>query len=136
MTDRDGDRQPVIWDGASLFLANCRGKNPVPVQPTHLELVDEKRLAIDWSDGTRRLYRFSELREKCPCATCREKRNAPEKPATSLEVLSPQEAQPLKVTGMKPVGNYAYGISFSDGHDTGIYTFDFLHSLGEEAKNT
>jgi DUF971 family protein len=34
---------------------------------------------------------------------------------------------------MKPIGNYAYGIEFSDGHDTGIYTFEYLRELGEEA---
>jgi DUF971 family protein len=32
---------------------------------------------------------------------------------------------------MKPVGNYAYTIAFSDGHDTGIYSFDRLLELGE-----
>jgi DUF971 family protein len=31
---------------------------------------------------------------------------------------------------MKPVGQYAYAISFSDGHETGIYLFDYLHDLG------
>ncbi|HVX62064.1 MAG TPA: gamma-butyrobetaine hydroxylase-like domain-containing protein [Pirellulales bacterium] len=34
--------------------------------------------------------------------------------------------------GMKPVGNYAYAIEFSDGHDTGIYTCEFLRELGQE----
>ena len=33
---------------------------------------------------------------------------------------------------MKPVGNYAYSIAFSDGHDTGIFTFEFLRELGTE----
>jgi DUF971 family protein len=31
---------------------------------------------------------------------------------------------------MKPTGNYAYGIEFSDGHDTGIFTLELLRSLG------
>jgi DUF971 family protein len=33
---------------------------------------------------------------------------------------------------MEPVGNYAYSIHFSDGHDTGIFTFEFLRQLGEQ----
>jgi DUF971 family protein len=33
---------------------------------------------------------------------------------------------------MKPVGNYAYAISFSDGHDTGIYTIEYLRELGDQ----
>jgi DUF971 family protein len=47
-------------------------------------------------------------------------------------VLSLAEARPLKVLDMKPVGNYAYSIAFSDGHDTGIYTLEFLRGLGTE----
>ena len=35
---------------------------------------------------------------------------------------------------MKPVGNYAYSLTFSDGHDTGIYTYDLLRELGEQVK--
>ena len=34
---------------------------------------------------------------------------------------------------MKPVGNYAYAIAFSDGHDTGIFTFALLLELGQQA---
>jgi DUF971 family protein len=34
---------------------------------------------------------------------------------------------------MRPVGNYAYNIAFSDGHDSGIFTFDHLFQLGEES---
>ncbi len=71
-----------------------------------------------------------ELRDRCPCATCREKRNQPPQPANPLQVLSPAEARPLKIAAMKSVGNYAYAIDFSDGHDTGIYTLEFLRELG------
>jgi len=34
---------------------------------------------------------------------------------------------------MQPMGNYAYSIAFSDGHDTGIFAFDLLRQLGEPA---
>jgi DUF971 family protein len=72
-----------------------------------------------------------ELRDGCPCATCREKRSHPA-PPTLLPVLSAAETQPLAIRAMKPVGNYAYAISFSDGHDTGIYTIEYLRELGSE----
>ncbi|MCE9604075.1 MAG: DUF971 domain-containing protein [Planctomycetia bacterium] len=104
-------------------------------QPTGLSLLPDARLSIEWSDGTRRSYAVGELRDKCPCATCREKRNAP--PAASnpmmLNVLSAAEAKPLELLGMNPVGNYAYAIHFSDGHDTGIYTFELLQEIGSPA---
>ncbi len=100
------------------------------VYPTKLQRTGENRLLIEWSDGQKREYTFRQLRDACPCATCREKRA--EKKPTLLPVLSTAELQPLNVAGMKPVGNYAYTIAFSDGHDTGIYTFDLLRSLGKD----
>jgi DUF971 family protein len=102
------------------------------LRPTKIQLEGDNRLLIDWSDGQRRAISVAELRKACPCATCREKRAQPAAPSLGLPVLSMAEARPLKVLGMKPVGNYAYSIEFSDGHDTGIFTLDFLHGLGSE----
>ena len=56
-------------------------------------------------------------------------------PPTLLPVLSAAETQPLAIRAMKPVGNYAYAISFSDGHDTGIYTIEYLRELGRQIPN-
>ena len=98
--------------------------------PTALSLTDDHRLLIEWSDGERRKYRFRQLREACPCATCREKQSAPKDPL-ALPVLSAGELTPLKISGMQPVGNYAYSIAFSDGHNSGIYTLELLRELGE-----
>ena len=102
-------------------------------QPSKLELATPDRLRITWSGGEIREYTIRELRDKCPCATCREKRNAPPPPVTLLPVLSTAETLPLRITAMKPVGNYAYSIDFSDGHNTGIYTLESLRKLGTEA---
>lgn len=97
-------------------------------------------MQIAWSDGELREYRASDLREKCPCATCREKRSAKPDPKAGgmleLNVLSAAEAETVsqggvKVAGMRPVGSYAYNIEFSDGHATGLFTFELLRELGE-----
>ena len=103
------------------------------LRPNKLELLPPDKLVIQWSDGQRRVISVGQLRKACPCATCREQRAAPA-PASSggLPVLSLAEARPLAILGMKPVGNYAYSITFSDGHDTGIYTLEFLRELGTE----
>jgi DUF971 family protein len=100
------------------------------IYPTALERDDAGRLLITWSDGQRRRYTTRALRDACPCATCREKRSQPADPL-ALPTLSPALAQPLTIAGMQPMGNYAYAIAFSDGHDTGIFAFDFLRQLGE-----
>ncbi|MCL4203100.1 MAG: DUF971 domain-containing protein [Pirellulaceae bacterium] len=103
------------------------------VYPTQLQRSGDAELMIEWSDGQRRRYRVSELRAECPCATCRERRAAEEKrPATLLPVLSAEEAQPVRIQTMKPVGNYAYNIEFNDGHNSGIFTFELLLTLGRE----
>ncbi|HEX5106597.1 MAG TPA: DUF971 domain-containing protein [Pirellulaceae bacterium] len=102
---------------------------PVPI---NLALTDDSRLLIEWSDGARRKYGFRALRDACPCATCREKQSAPKDPLV-LPTLGAGELAPLKVTGMTPVGNYAYSIAFSDGHNTGIYPLTLLRELGEPA---
>jgi DUF971 family protein len=102
-------------------------------QPTKLEITADNRLRITWSDKQVRDYTFLELRDACPCATCREKRNAPPSPPALLPIISAADLRPLRITAMKPVGNYAYSIDFSDGHNTGIYTLESLRELGEPA---
>ncbi len=107
-------------------------------RPESLEREGPAGLIIGWSNGDRRRYGAVELRKSCPCASCREKKSADasKPPAGSglkgslLPVLSAQEAQPTTVVHMRPVGNYAYNIEFSDGHDSGIFTFDYLYTLG------
>lgn len=104
--------------------------------PTSIERASSSDIVISWSDGARLQYQAGQLRQKCPCATCREKHAAAAtaKPRT-LPVLALAEARPLTITGMRPVGNYAYNIAFSDGHDSGIFTFEFLHNLGVNSES-
>jgi DUF971 family protein len=103
------------------------------IQPVELKLVAPDLLEIVWSDGEVRQYPVRMLRANCPCATCLEKQSA-EEPSTLLPILSAQELAPLRITRMQPAGNYAYGIEFSDGHDTGIFTLELLRSLGESVQ--
>ncbi|MCE9557123.1 MAG: DUF971 domain-containing protein [Planctomycetes bacterium] len=101
--------------------------------PTALKLNDDNRLLITFSDNVTKSYRIRELRDACPCATCREKRTAAAgAPSNPFAVFTPEELRPLTIRGMEPVGSYAYKIDFSDGHDTGIYTLERLRELGRE----
>ena len=100
------------------------------LQPRHLKLIAPDRIQIDWSDGQSRSYTVRELRENCPCATCRERRRAEPPLPAELPVLTPAETQPLRITKMEPQGHYAYAIHFSDGHNTGLFTLESLREMG------
>jgi DUF971 family protein len=85
---------------------------------------------ITWSDGHASRYEFAYLRQHCPCAVCNDERTRKE----SLTGTSPTAVLPMfkpKVTAKsaKAVGNYAIHIEFSDGHSTGIYSFDHLREI-------
>lgn len=103
------------------------------LHPKKLELASPEELRIEWSDGLVTQYPVTELRDRCPCATCREKRQEKVQNASSmlLPVLSAAETMPTRIQGMRPIGNYAYAIEFSDGHDTGIFTLEFLRSFAD-----
>lgn len=104
----------------------------MPAQPTALALLPDGRLRIDWSDDTARVYKPRDLRDASPDALTREKKShQAEKPASQLTILSPEEMAPITIKGMNPVGHYAYQIVFSDGHDSGIYRYEYLYELGE-----
>jgi DUF971 family protein len=93
-----------------------------------VQLTRDNHLQIEWSDGQRREYTPRQLRDCCPCADCRQ---TADQPAPGPE-SPPTERLPLKITAMKPVGHYAYAISFSDGHNLGMYTLEQLRVLGRE----
>lgn len=92
---------------------------------------DREALLTAWSDGATYRILWKTLRERCPCATCRLKRAEPPAPAPLFNIIKPEEAQPIRATAMVPMGNYAYQIDFSDGHNSGIYTLDYLREVGE-----
>ena len=101
------------------------------LQPTALKLTEQRSLEIVWNDGKKMDYPFGVLRTACPCATCREKKRAEStKPKGLLQVLTAAETIPLVVTQMRPVGNYAYNIGFSDGHSSGLFTMELLREIG------
>ena len=88
---------------------------------------------IDWKDGHRSQWSFSWLRNACPCATCHEERGSAgrlpgeSKPKPqSLLVLYEAPAVPLEVT---PVGKYALKFKWSDGHESGIYSWEYLRRV-------
>ncbi len=106
------------------------------VVPSQISLAGDQELEIQWSDGQVRRYRFQEILDHCPCASCREKRGAQAEAAPTadpLSVIRKEETLPLKLVSMQPVGSYAYTIHFNHGCQQGIFTFESLRQLGREA---
>jgi DUF971 family protein len=94
--------------------------------PTALNREGDDRLVIHWNDGHRSVYSWRHLRDNCPCAGCREER---QKPADPFRILKTSELAPLKPVSLTPVGHYAYKITWSDGHDSGIFTLENLREM-------
>ena len=87
---------------------------------------------IVWSDQHHSHYDFVYLRDLCPCALCNDERlKKEEMPAT---VPAPNAALPIfkpkpRARAAKAMGNYALQIDFTDGHATGIYSYDYLRTI-------
>ena len=90
--------------------------------PKKIEKVEEEALRILWEDGHRSEFPFRLLRQHCPCALCRDEH-------TGRRLLEPDSVpMDLKGTRAELVGNYALTVLFSDGHSTGIYSFEYLRA--------
>lgn len=76
---------------------------------------------IAWDDKTESLLQLAKLRKNCPCAHCMNERL--NKPNTYIPLYSSVQ---LSVKNIEIIGNYALRLTWQDGHDAGIYTFDKL----------
>ncbi|HEY7529266.1 MAG TPA: DUF971 domain-containing protein [Gemmatimonadota bacterium] len=103
-------------------------RRPNPrVRPVAMER-DERRLVIDWADGHRSEYALDDLRRACPCATCRnERESAPA--ASPLRVLPATAPERALLADVSWVGWYAFRLTWEDGHDTGLYSLEYLRDL-------
>ena len=90
-------------------------------------------MAIDWKDGHRSHYGFKWLRDACPCANCNEERDAeqrrPGEPKKESPGLLPMYKAPIKPEQVDAVGRYAISFKWNDGHETGIYSWEYLRSF-------
>lgn len=83
-------------------------------------------MVIEWADGHHSAYSYQYLRDQCPCATCLDSDPAPPADAGPLPMFGVGQLKPDKA---ELVGRYAMQIFWSDGHSSGIYTFDYLREL-------
>jgi ATP-binding protein involved in chromosome partitioning len=93
------------------------------IAPTALLRKGDRGLVIGWNDGARSEYDVRKLRLNCPCAACVNEWNG-EKILDAGAV--PPDVRPLRLFA---VGRYAMGVQWSDGHATGIFSYDYLRRL-------
>lgn len=98
-----------------------------------VKLTEGTGVEIDWRDGHKSAWSFPWLRHACPCATCHEDREASGR-APGVPKPEPQTALPMykalpKPTEVTPVGKYALKFKWNDGHESGIYSWDYLRRV-------
>jgi len=98
-------------------------------RPTEIKLHQKSRiLEIAFDDGKRFSLTCEYLRVFSPSAEVRGH-------GPGQEVLQVGKRN-VEIKEIEPVGNYAVKLAFSDGHDTGLYSWEYLHELGEKQESS
>lgn len=98
------------------------GLNPTTPRPVDIRLHQASRLLeLRFDNGTEAMLSCEFLRVYSPSAEVRGH-------GVGQEVLQIGK-ESVNITGVEPVGNYAVRLIFSDGHDTGLYSWDYLYDL-------
>jgi DUF971 family protein len=102
--------------------------------PTKLDLKKDKGLTVEWPDGATSYYTIAYLRRMSPSAEARELRSQLKKNPLTVLPASAGARGPLIAVDAELVGNYAIKIRFSDGHETGIYSWEYLREIDPATK--
>jgi len=96
-------------------------------RPEHIEIIGTE-LALRWSNGDETFLQHSFLRQHSPSASNKGERDIF---GTQYGGTEQTEFPGVTISGWHAVGNYAIRIDFNDGHNTGIYSWDYLRKLAE-----
>lgn len=98
--------------------------DPEEIGPTE----DGAKLRIEWKDGVVSELAPRALRLACPCAGCVDE-------MTGVRTLRPESVdEHVYPTAIHYVGRYALQFVWSDGHSTGIYTYEYLRDIWESER--
>ena len=113
---------------------------PAPIdprkKPTSIKIHISNGAGVDitWADGHASHYEFAYLREECPCATCNDAREKKASLGEPIPALNPSPLLPMfkpkpRAQAATQIGSYAIQLNFSDGHSTGIYSYDYFRII-------
>ena len=97
------------------------------LEPTNVQQIGNE-LAIQWNDGAESYLDLQFLRRACPCAACGGE------PDVLGNITRPNVSysdNSFDLAGFEIVGSYAIQPRWADGHDTGIYSFQYLRRLAQ-----
>jgi len=98
------------------------------MRPVDIQAIGSE-LAIKWQDGSESFIPLEKLRRACPCASCQ----------GEVDILGQLHKGPalamspsaFELVGIMPVGGYAIQPTWKDGHNSGLYSFDYLKRVAE-----
>lgn len=103
------------------------------MQPKQIKIVDKEKMHIKWNEESETILSLKYMRDECPCAGCKGETillrtyRPPKLHSISLDMY--------KIERINVVGEYAIQISWKDGHETGIYSWDYIHQLEKGQAN-
>ena len=99
------------------------------IEPREIKQEDDFTLRIIWADDRQCRFRAADLRRVCPCAQCVNE-------WTGERMLNPASvSEEVEIKDLSLVGRYALNFRWSDGHETGIYSFRYLRELCEQTRS-
>jgi DUF971 family protein len=99
--------------------------DPLSIDPEHIAVTKSKGIKIEWKDGHASEYSLQYLRDHCPCAQCSGTHGAAKPQANPFQMYKPV----LRIEAVEPIGNYAIRLTWSDGHSTGIYSYEHFRRI-------
>ncbi|MEP6850234.1 MAG: DUF971 domain-containing protein [Acidobacteriota bacterium] len=93
------------------------------IEPTQIIEESDSEISIKWSDESETKYDAAQLRRACPCASCVNEWTG------QKQLIDATVPDDLTFSHISIVGRYALNFHFSDGHDTGIFSFKYLLGL-------
>ncbi|PID59705.1 MAG: hypothetical protein CR986_05405 [Ignavibacteriae bacterium] len=96
------------------------------MKPVKIKVRDKEFLDVTWDNGKLQSIRLSNLRHNCPCAIC-----GAEQEEWGEKYIPLYTREQLTVVKINIVGTYAVSIEWQDGHNTGLYDYEYLYNLFE-----